>query len=231
MPQIIKTKVALVDADNCLVSNETGGMNQNLINYLLKGKFDHIWIFSGRNGLDTWRHVLKMGKPIPAWKTQLLINMKNILESKGLILSGMSLPYDHVFQHKCGDGYRICKLEQLESMLRLLDPFDKSKALKMIKNVTAEMDEEMQMQLAISGDMSKKGQVKYFADNVLNKLNSEDIEISLFDDLKENLQTVSTYIKEECPKISIRTFNVDFEKGQPMVIEEMNEERQRPRGP
>jgi hypothetical protein len=207
-PHMFTTNVALIDIDNCFVSNDTSEINLELIQHLKSKRYHKIWFFSGRNGNDSWQHVLKRGKPHPDWKNQLICNLLKQCQEQGIHIDGVSLPYDHVFKCEPGQGYKTYRLAELESKLDKAKG-DAGELMSAIQNTTAKTDEEMCLQLALSGDYSKEGQARY----LLASFDTHTMTIDYFDDKKDNLEAVTNIVAKHFPFSCVNSFHVDFTQG------------------
>jgi hypothetical protein len=205
-------KIALVDIDNCFVSNETSELNQELIKLLKDGKYSEIWFFSGRNGNDSWQHVLKRGFPHKNWKDQLIASILTACQTMKLNITGVSLPYDHVYECGAGKGYKQYKLADLEAKMLSSSTLPSVSMLSLITQTTSDTDEDMCLQLALRDDTSKVGQATYLLNHLFESY-PEGFEVDYFDDKKENLDSVANTVAKNFSKVIIHTHHVDFTHG------------------
>jgi hypothetical protein len=233
----IKMRIALVDVDDCLVCNATGAINHELIARLSgdgsdeKGEtFDAVWLFSGRNALDMWRHIMRFGQQThrAVWMPQLLTRVRDELEAGGVRVAGISLPYDKVFGWAPGDGYAKSGLAALEQTFiddanaddsaddstdnadaaAVTSPaFRMNQILVRIKTTMADVDDGMMLQLAMSGDMNKCGQLGHFVKSLIA---NAKVTLVYFDDRTDNLNACADYASKLGIDLELETVHVTF---------------------
>lgn len=188
----MKQKIALVDIDQCLISNRDSEYNENLLGFLEEGKYDQIWLISGRTTQDLIMHVLK-DKPEQdqTWKMQLLINIeKQLTQRFSVKFRGISTPHDHVLQTTPGTGRE--KYKALEQQLNNINNHVEFRANNESRFIE---DENIVMQLVLSDDTEKKGQTQHLLNYIATTQELQNTEIDFFDDKDNNLKNVMDTLK------------------------------------
>lgn len=207
-------KLALIDIDNCLVANVNSALNIDLVTKVRDEECDAIWLFSGRNGTDMWRHVLRMGHPPPDWQSQLIFRLMERLDQEGVHIDGVSLPYDHVYGLPPGTGYTEKGLAQVEREIASVLTGSYSEIERIISNKLAGVDEHMLMELAITDDMKKEGQIKHLFKHIFASRPDDDTQYNVifYDDLRDNLEAVEKHLSSSRQQkdIEITTVFTDF---------------------
>jgi hypothetical protein len=202
-------KIAFVDIDMCLISNEKSSYNHKLISYLKDNNFDEVWLLTGRTTQDLWCHVLnKENVTDEQWKMQLLRNINIFLGSElGECFKGISTPHDHEKKSRPGEG-RSVQDDRGES-------YDNRESLLLNDTLPLSAhsfgtDEDLIMNLMMSNDTTKSGQIKY----LLNHINKDNIPLSIevFDDKEDNLISIRQTLQKTNYIQHIRLHKTDIDR-------------------
>jgi len=215
-------KIALVDIDNCLISNKTSDYNEELIKHLLQQKFNGIYLVTGRTSSDIHLHVLQGGNPSGDWQGQLLTKIPDNLKKLDLQINGITTPHDVVRQNPDGsiienNGVHValtdesCKYLQLEKKLLSLQKNDISNIVKVSREERFD-ESDIVTHLVIKNDTEKRGQILNLLDNLELRVEEEDCEFEIFDDKRENLESIARVLKDKGFK-SVKSRHVDFSEG------------------
>jgi len=195
------SRVAFVDIDECLV-DEYGNYNDNLITRLQY--YEEVWLMTGRTSTEMLSWKLNAN-----YKNRLICNVIAKLKERGINVSGISLPYDHVHKIKPGNGYANSRLKKAEQEINN-DTED-----KFIPALRQCLDQDVSLNLTMAEDTTKSGQslhlFNHLTFNPLTNKHDKKINVTFFDDKLENLESVKQALHPNCTKFTSEQINISFD--------------------